>query len=52
MDKWPDAGKETVTNKVRPSNLWTRAVYYEGLVGLYQVDPQQPYKDYMLKSSN
>jgi len=52
MSKWPDAGKETVTNKVRPSNLWTRAVYYEGLVGLYQVDPQQPYKDYMLKSSN
>jgi len=49
MSKWPDAGKETVTNKVRPSNLWTRAVYYEGLVGLYQVDPQQPYKDYMLQ---
>ena len=43
MDKWPDAGKETITNKVRPSNLWTRAVYYEGLVGLYQVDPQQIY---------
>jgi rhamnogalacturonyl hydrolase YesR len=49
MDKWPDAGKETVTNKVRPSNLWTRAVYYEGLVGLYQVDPQQTYKDYMMQ---
>lgn len=49
MDKWPDAGKETVTNKVRPSNLWTRAVYYEGLVGLYQVDPQQIYKDYMMQ---
>jgi hypothetical protein len=29
MDKWPDAGKETVTDKVRASNLWTRAVYYE-----------------------
>lgn len=49
MEKWPDPGKETVTNKVRPSNLWTRAVYYEGLIGLYQVDPQESYKNYMLQ---
>jgi unsaturated rhamnogalacturonyl hydrolase len=46
MDKWPDPGKETVTDKVRPSNLWTRAVYYEGLMALHSVDPQKKYYDY------
>ena len=26
MITWPDPGKEIVTNKTRPSNIWTRAV--------------------------
>src|SRR4029079_19115817 len=46
IDKWPDAGKETVTDKVRASNLWTRAVYYEGLMALHSIDPQKKYYDY------
>ncbi|TGE03864.1 glycoside hydrolase family 88/105 protein [Hymenobacter fodinae] len=46
MKKWPDTGKEIVTNKARPSNIWTRAVYYEGLMALYGVDKQQRYYDY------
>src|SRR6478735_4170213 len=46
MNKWPDPGKETVTDKVRPSNIWTRAVYYEGLMALYEIDPQKKYYDY------
>lgn len=46
MQKWPDPGKEIVTNKTRPSNIWTRAVYYEGLMALYRADPQQRYYDY------
>lgn len=29
MNKWPDAGKSIITNRERPSNIWTRAVYYE-----------------------
>ncbi len=49
MDKWPDAGKETVTDKVRASNLWTRAVYYEGLMALHAVDPQKKYYDYAVE---
>lgn len=49
MAKWPDAGKETVTNKVRPSNIWTRAVYYEGLMALYGVDRQKRYYDYAIE---
>ena len=24
MAKWPDTGKEIVTNKARPSHIWTR----------------------------
>jgi rhamnogalacturonyl hydrolase YesR len=46
MAAWPDPGKPVTTNKTRPSNLWTRAVYYEGLMALYQVDKQQRYIDY------
>lgn len=41
MDKWPDAGKSIFTNIERPSNIWTRAVYYEGLVALYAADKKK-----------
>ncbi|KUG09152.1 glycoside hydrolase family 88/105 protein [Solirubrum puertoriconensis] len=46
MQKWPDTGKEIVTNKTRPSNIWTRAVYYEGLMALHGIDKQKRYYDY------
>ncbi len=46
MKKWPDVGKRIVTDKERSSNIWTRAVYYEGLMALYRIDPQQEYYDY------
>lgn len=49
MNKWPDAGKSIVTNKERPSNIWTRAVYYEGLMSLYQIKPDQAYYDYAVQ---
>jgi len=49
MDKWPDAGKPIFTNIERPSNIWTRAVYYEGLMALYKIDKQQSYYDYALQ---
>lgn len=48
MNKWPDPGKEVVGKKVWPSNLWTRAVYYEGLMALYKVDPKKEYYNYAL----
>ncbi len=35
MNKWSDPGKPIVTNRERPSNIWTRGVYYEGLMALY-----------------
>lgn len=49
MDKWPDAGKPIFTNIERPSNIWTRAVYYEGLMALYGIDKKKIYYDYMLQ---
>lgn len=49
MDKWPDAGKTVITTKERPSNLWTRAVYYEGLMALYNIDKNSIYYDYAVQ---
>ena len=50
MDKWQDPGQDTfVGGKKRPSSLWTRGVYYEGLMALYAIDPQQAYYDYTLR---
>jgi unsaturated rhamnogalacturonyl hydrolase len=49
MAAWPDAGKTIVTNKERPSNIWTRAVYYEGLMALYGIDKNKAYYDYAVQ---
>lgn len=46
VNKWPDTGKSIITNRERPSNIWTRAVYYEGLMALHKIDPQKSYYDY------
>lgn len=49
MQKWPDPGVPIVTDKTRPSNIWTRAVYYEGLMALYKLNPDKAYSDYAEK---
>lgn len=46
MRNYPDPTKPTFVKKERTSNLWTRAVYYEGLMALYSIDKQQRYIDY------
>ncbi|UPS43602.1 glycoside hydrolase family 88 protein [Prevotella sp. E15-22] len=46
MSKYADPTLPTNVKKVRPSSLWTRAVYYEGLMALNDIDPQQRYMDY------
>ncbi len=48
MEKWPDVGKPTVTDRERPSNIWTRGVYYEGLMALYTVKPDPAYLNYAI----
>ena len=47
MKKYSDPTVPTNVKKIRPSHLWTRAVYYEGLMALNEVDPQQRYLDYV-----
>ena len=49
MQKYADPTIPTNVKKVRPSSLWTRAVYYEGLMALNAIDPQQRYIDYAMK---
>ncbi len=46
MDKWPDPSANIVTDKVRPSNLWTRATYYEGLMALYYLNRDTTFYKY------
>jgi unsaturated rhamnogalacturonyl hydrolase len=46
MTKWPDTGKPIVTDRERPSNIWTRGVYYEGLMALYKIKPDPEYLNY------
>ena len=52
MNKWPDPGKEIVTDKKRPSNIWTRGVYYEGLMALNQISPDKEYYNYAVNWGN
>jgi rhamnogalacturonyl hydrolase YesR len=32
-----------------PSHVWNRAVYYEGLMALYSIDPDKKYYDYVVE---
>ena len=47
MAKYSDPTRATFVKKVRPSSLWTRAVYYEGLMALNAIDPQPRYTQYV-----
>jgi unsaturated rhamnogalacturonyl hydrolase len=49
MQKWPDVGKTIITDRERPSNIWTRGVYYEGLMALYGIKPDPGYLDYAVR---
>lgn len=46
MTKYADPTLPTNVKKIRPSSLWTRAVYYEGLMALYEIDNNPKYIDY------
>ena len=52
MKKWPDPGKSIITNRERPGNIWTRAVYYEGLMEMYKIDQKKEYYDYAVDWGN
>ena len=49
MNKWPDPTVNIVTDKSRPSNIWTRATYYEGLMAMYRIDSNEIYYNYAVQ---
>lgn len=46
MEKYADYTQPTNVGKWRPSNIWTRGVYYEGLLALYSIYPAEEYYRY------
>ena len=48
MTKYADYKATSNVGRVRPSNIWTRGVYYEGLMALYGIYPQEKYYRYTL----
>lgn len=56
VQKWPDPTVDIVTNYADPSNVWNRAVYYEGLMALYGIEPEPlrkaAYYDYAVRWAN
>lgn len=47
MKKYADVGEQSnVRGTKRPSNIWTRGVYYEGLMALYSIYPMEEYYNY------
>ena len=52
MTKNNDPTQVTNVGKERPSNLWTRGVYYEGLMELNSIDPRTEYINYAMTWAN
>jgi rhamnogalacturonyl hydrolase YesR len=48
MTKYADYTAPSLVGRSRPSNIWTRSVYYEGLMALHQIYPLESYYDYAL----
>jgi rhamnogalacturonyl hydrolase YesR len=46
MDKYADSTQPSYVGIARPSNIWTRSVYYEGLMALHQIYPKEEYYRY------
>ena len=49
MQKWPDPTTTILTERERPSNIWTRATYYEGLLALYRINRDAALYQYALE---
>lgn len=46
MKKHADYTQPSFVGRFRPSNIWTRGVYYEGLMALYGIYPREDYYKY------
>ena len=52
MKKYADYTLPSFFGRVRPSNIWTRGVYYEGLMALYSIYPREDYYSYTYDWAN
>ena len=52
MKKYADPTEPTFVKKIGASSLWPRAVYYEGLMALYEIDKNPAYIDYTDRWAN
>lgn len=52
MQKYADYSAPSNVGRERPSHIWTRGVYYEGLMALYAISPRQAYYDYAINWAN
>jgi len=52
MNKYADFTAPSNVGRERPSNIWTRGVYYEGLMALHQICPREKYYDYAFGWAN
>ncbi len=52
MNKYADPTLDTNVGRIRPSSLWTRAVYYEGLMALNEIAPDPSFIDYTDRWAN
>lgn len=46
MKKYADYRTPSYNDIIRPSNIWTRGVYYEGLMALHSIFPREDYYNY------
>jgi Glycosyl Hydrolase Family 88 len=49
MTKWPDPRTAIATKASRPGHIRADAIYYDGLMALYSIDPDKKYYDYAVK---
>ena len=52
MKKYADYRMPSFQKKVRPSNICTRTVYFEGLLAMYSIYPLEEYYEYALGWAN
>ena len=52
MKKYADYTQPSFLGRLRPSNIWTRGVYYEGLMALHSIYPREDFYTYAYDWAN
>lgn len=49
VERHPNAGDSIRNGTTQPSNIWTRGVYFEGLMAMHGIAPRPQYMEYALQ---